>query len=359
MRAAVAWNPEDGFRVHDDVVRRAIRPDEVVLKIEAAGLCQTDIALSRGAFGQPMPVVLGHEGAGVVTEVGSAVSTVVPGQRAVVCWVPPCGACYFCLHHQPHLCAKRKSSRDSAGGPADLTVGDTPVIKGMGSATFAEETVLPATAVLPIPDDLPFEVAAVMGCALPTGIGAALHSGEVAVGDTVLVIGCGAVGLSAVQGALIGGATLIAAVDPQEQRRKLADRLGASATGAPEDVPGLREVTDVGFDVVIDAVGNSGTIRTAWDAARRGGRVVVVGAGRADDPVTFSANELFHDEKRLVGSFYGSCDLRSELPRMVALWRAGRLNVDAMLDGVVDLADINEAVERQTSGAAVRLVVRP
>ncbi len=207
----------------------------------------------------------------------------------------------------------------------------------MGTATFAQETVVGVNSVIPVPDDLPFELAALLGCAVPTGLGAVLNTARVQPGDTVLVIGCGAVGLSAVQGAVIAGASLVVARDPQTARRALAEQLGAR-DGAP----------DVGFDVVIDAVGNSRTIREAWDAARRGGTVVVVGAGKADDQVVFSAAELFHDQKRLLGCFYGSSDMRFEVPRMVALWRAGRLRLEPLVDEVVALDRINEAVERQT-----------
>lgn len=356
MQAAVTWEPGAPFTVNEAVARRPVGAGEVVVRIRAAGVCQTDISLSRGHFGQATPVVLGHEGAGEVVEVGPDVTGLQRGDRVVLTWVPPCGRCYFCVRGETHICASRKRASESSAG-ADLTADGRQVQHGMGTGTFAEETVVPAAAAIAIPDDLPFELAALLGCAVPTGLGAALNSAKVRPGETVLVIGCGAVGLSAVQGAVIAGGSTIVAVDPQESRRTKALELGATVAHAPDDLGPPPD--GVGFDVAIDAVGRSTTIRTAWDAVRRGGRAVVVGAGGADEPVTFSALELFHDEKKLIGSFYGSSDMRFEVPRMVALWRSGRLDLGALVSDVVPLQRINEAVTRQLEGDAVRVMVTP
>lgn len=360
MRAAVVWDAGGPFTVHDDVVRRDPGPGEVVVRIRAAGVCQTDISLAQGLFGQTTPVVLGHEGAGEIVEVGPCVTTSAVGDRVVLTWVPACGRCYHCVRGETYICADRKRSSERGGGAqVDLSVGGRPVQHGMGTATFARETVVGAHGVLPIPDDLPFEYAALLGCAVPTGLGAALNSAQVRAGETVVVAGCGAVGLSALEGAVAAGASAVVAVDPQESRRKVALDLGATAAYAPGDGEVTALVTGIGFDVGIDAVGRSGTIRATWDAVRRGGRVVVVGAGKPDDLVTFSAQELFHEEKRLIGSFYGSSDMVFEVPRMVALWRAGRLHLDRMVEGIVPLGRINEVVDRQLAGDVVRLVVAP
>lgn len=356
MKAAVTWEAGADFDVRDDVRRRDVAAGEVVVRVRAAGVCQTDIALAQGKFGQAMPVVLGHEGAGEVVEVGPGVTGCAVGDRVVLTWVPPCGRCYHCVRGETYICANRKrSSERSVADSDDLTVDGAAVMHGMGTATFAEETVVPAHGVLPIPDDLPFEQAALLGCAVPTGYGAAVNTAPVGPGDSVLVLGCGAVGLSAVQGAVVAGAAAVVAVDPQEPRRKLALGLGATSAYAPEDLvaPGP------GFDVGIDAVGRAATIRSTWDATRRGGRVVVVGAGPADDLVTFGAQELFHAEKSLRGSFYGSSDMAREVPRMVDLWRAGRLDLARMVDDVVPLEEINAVVRRQASGDVLRVVVTP
>jgi S-(hydroxymethyl)glutathione dehydrogenase / alcohol dehydrogenase len=357
MRAAVVSSADGPFEVVE-VVRREPGPDEVVVGIRAAGVCQTDVSLSHGAFGQAFPVVLGHEGAGEVVAVGARVSSIAVGARVLITWVPPCGRCYHCVRGETWICGNRRSTADRSGADLSTSSGE-PVIAGMATATFAEETVVPEAGVIPLPDDVPFEIAALLGCAVPTGLGAALHAARVQPGETVLVIGCGPVGLSAVQGARIAGAASVVAVDPQDARRDLATALGADAAFAPDD-PGIRAAVDpVGFDVVIDAVGRSTTIRAAWTAARRGGRVVVVGAGKADDVVPFSALELFHDEKTLRGTFYGSTDMVRDLPMMVDLWRSGRLRLREMIDDVVPLDEIADAVERQVSGAALRVMVTP
>jgi S-(hydroxymethyl)glutathione dehydrogenase/alcohol dehydrogenase len=356
MHAAVIWQPGGEFVIHDDVRRRCVGSGEVVVRIRAAGVCQTDVSLSRGQFGQTTPVVLGHEGAGEVVEVGPGVTDVAPGDRVVLTWVPPCGRCYFCVRGESYICANRKRASEQVAGD-DLVVDGQSVQRGMGTATFAEEAIVPASATIPIPADMPFELAALLGCAVPTGLGAAISTAGVCPGESVLVIGCGAVGLSAVQGAVIAGAAAVAVVDPLPSRRQQALNLGATAAFSPDE-PLPREGT-VGFDVAIDAVARSSTIRSAWDAVRRGGRVVVVGAGKADDLVQFSAQELFHDQKQLMGSFYGSSDMRQEVPRMVALWQSGRLNLEALVSDVVPLASINAAVSRQLDGDALRVMVRP
>lgn len=358
MHAAVSWEAGGPFRVQDDVVRRDPGPGEVVVRVRAAGVCQTDLSLAKGKFGQTMPVILGHEGAGEVVEVGPGVTSSAVGDRVLLTWVPACGHCYFCVRGETYICATRKRSSDRDAGEGPLSVAGQPVMQGLGTATFAEESLVPAHGVIPIPDDLPFEYAALLGCAVPTGLGAALNTGRVSPGETVVVIGCGAVGLSAVQGARAAGGSVVA-VDPQESRRKLALEIGATQAVAP-DGPGLDErPSGVGFDVAIDAVGNSATIRQAWDLVRRGGRVVVVGAGAADDQVPFSAAELFHDQKSLLGSYYGSSDMRFEVARMVELWRSGQLHLDRMVDGVVPLSEINEVARRQVAGDALRVMVAP
>ncbi|PZE76206.1 zinc-binding dehydrogenase [Curtobacterium sp. MCBD17_019] len=356
MRAAVVTEAGGPFVVRDDVEHRAPGPGEVVVRIRAAGLCHTDLSLAAGAFGQRLPAVLGHEGAGEVVALGPAVDTVAVGDRVVVSWVPRCGHCSACRRGEPYICRNRP--RSSAQGAA-MTAGGADVVAGMGTATLAEETVLPVTALVPLPEDVPFTVGALLGCAVPTGFGAAVDTAHVAPGETVLVIGAGAVGLNAVQGARIAGATTIAAVDPSADRRRLAAELGATTTAAPGDLDGAALTDGEGFDVAIDAVGSSGTIRAAWDAVRRGGRVVVVGAGRSDDPVRFSAQELFHEQKSITGSFYGSSDMWRQVPRMVDAWRAGDLRLDAFLTDVVSLDDLGPAAALQRAGEVLRVVVTP
>jgi S-(hydroxymethyl)glutathione dehydrogenase/alcohol dehydrogenase len=220
----------------------------------------------------------------------------------------------------------------------------------MKTATFAECALVPENAVTRLDDDLPFDIASMMGCAIPTGVGAALRSAGVRYGDSVAVIGCGAVGLSALLGALIGGAAEVIAVDPMAERRSFALSLGASAAMSPEEfAEGKRDL-----DVVIDAVGAPATVGIAWKSARRGGTITVVGAGAPSATVQLSAYELFHDDKKLTGSFHGGISLRRDLPMLTALWRAGRLPVEKLMNGTATLETINDVVAAQTSGVVVR-----
>jgi S-(hydroxymethyl)glutathione dehydrogenase/alcohol dehydrogenase len=329
-------------------------PREVVVRIHAAGVCASDLSLTT-VFGQPTPVVLGHEGAGVVAAVGSAVENVVVGDRVLVLWVAPCGHCRPCLRGDEYLCANRSSTADARAGKehtstSRLAVDGQAVHQGMKTSTFAELTLLPDNAVLKIADDLPFEVASMFGCAVPTGVGAALRSARVQPGDRVAIIGCGAIGLNALLGALIAGASELIAVDPMTERQQLAIELGATGGCHPDDL--VDTVKD--FDVVIDAVGAPATILAAWRAVRRGGTVTVVGAGAPGAVVEIPAYEIFHDDKRITGSFHGGISLRRDLGMLTDLWRSGRLPVERLLSGTAELADINRVVADQRAGTVVR-----
>lgn len=355
MRAAVMWEAGKPFEVADVEIAPPAQ-GQVRVEIRAFGVCASDLSLTT-SFGQPVPVVLGHEGAGVVTEVGAGVGHVSPGQHVVVAWVPPCGHCKPCRRGDDYLCANRRSSADARAGRGSavvspLSVDSKPVHQGMATATFAEQTVVPANAVVPIDDDVPFPVAAMMGCAVPTGAGAALRSAKVQPGDDVAVIGCGAVGLNAVMGAKVAGAATLVAVDPMRSRRDKAIELGATRGLTPEGLVDLSEM-----DVVIDAVGSPSTVQAAWRSTRRGGTITVVGAGRPDQTVEINAYELFHDDKRLTGSFHGGVSMHRDLPVLVGLWRNGRLPVEELIDDVVDLSRINDVVAAQQSGDVVRTIL--
>lgn len=356
MRAAVQWTAGGPFEI-GEVDVAAPGPGEVGVRLRAAGVCASDLALTT-VFGQPTPVVLGHEGAGTVDEIGPGVSDLQVGDAVLVLWIPACGQCPPCLRGDEYLCARRASSADRREGRAQaaaprLSIGGSPVHQGMNTATFAERTVLPRRAVLPIPSDIPFPVAAMLGCAVPTGVGAALRSAQVAPGDTVAVIGCGAVGLNAVAGAVIAGAARLIAVDPAQPRREAALALGATEAMTPEEFADRAR----DLDVVIDAVGQPPTVLAAWRAARRGGTVTVVGAGRPGDTVPIPAYELFHDDKKLTGSFSGGISLRRDLGLLAGLWRAGRLPVEQLISGTADLKEINEVVAAQREGTVVRTIL--
>jgi S-(hydroxymethyl)glutathione dehydrogenase/alcohol dehydrogenase len=353
MRAAVMWEAGGPFRVQE-VQLADPGPGDVVVRMRAAGVCASDLALTT-VFGQPTPVVLGHEGSGVVERVGEGVTRFKEGERVLVLWVASCQHCKPCLRGFEYLCANRPSSADRRSGRAQpethrLSIDGALIHQGMRTATFAEQVLVPENALVKLDDDVPFAVAAMMGCAIPTGVGAALRSARVEAGDSVAIIGCGAVGLSALFGALIGGAAELVAVDPLAERRRFALSLGATSALSPEEFAADKR----DLDVVIDAVGAPATIAIAWKAARRGGTVTVVGAGAPGATVQFSAYELFHDDKKLTGSFHGGISLRRDLSMLCGLWRAGRLPVEKLMKGAAGLADINEVVAAQRSGQVVR-----
>jgi S-(hydroxymethyl)glutathione dehydrogenase/alcohol dehydrogenase len=353
MRAAVMWEPGGRFDIRD-VQLAPPDPNEVVVSIRAAGVCASDLALTT-VFGQPTPVVLGHEGAGIVERTGSEVTRVREGDRVLILWVAPCEHCKPCLRGFEYLCANRSSTADARAGKAHtathrLSIDGRPLHQGMKTATFAEKALVPEHALVKLDDDVPFAIAAMMGCAIPTGVGASLRSAEVQPGDSVAIIGCGAVGLSALLGAIIGGAAELIAVDPMSERRAFALSLGATSAMSPEEFSESKR----DLDVVIDAVGAPQTVATAWRAARRGGTITVVGAGAPGAQVQISAYELFHDDKRLTGSFHGGISLRRDLGMLASLWRSGRLPVEKLMHGSATLEGINEVVDAQRSGQVVR-----
>jgi len=354
VRAAVMWEPGGPFDVRE-VDLREPGPGEVAVDIHACGLCASDMTLTT-VFGIPTPVVLGHEGAGIVSAVGAGVSSPAVGDHVLIAWITPCGACAPCRRAQSHLCSRRRTSREGEGaGPSSpLSIDGTEVQQGMATATFAHRTVVPAIAAVALDPSVPFVVAAMMGCAVPTGVGAAIRSARVQPGDHVAVIGAGAIGMSAVLGARVGGATRIVSVDPSATRRERAVAIGSDEAVDPEELASMSP-----FDVVIDAVGRAETTTAAWRATRRGGSITVVGAGRPGQKIEIDAYELFHDEKRLVGCFAGGMTLARDLPVLVDLWSSGRLPIESLIDGTADLGRINEVAAAQGAGEVLRTILLP
>jgi S-(hydroxymethyl)glutathione dehydrogenase/alcohol dehydrogenase len=332
-------------------------PDQVRVRLAATGVCHSDLSIVRGGLRHPLPAVPGHEGAGVVTEVGSAVTTVKPGDHVILNWTPACGACFFCARAEPWLC--ERAATDALAAPY-ATLGGERVHPVLGAGAFAEETLVLERAVVPIPRDVPFEVAALVGCAVTTGFGAVVNTARVQPGDTVVVIGCGGVGLSIVQGARYAGASRIVAVDLGEAKRDLARDLGATdvVDGNGDVEAAVRELTEGrGADHAFEAIGRAATIRTAYRVTRRGGTVVVVGAGRHDDKVSFSALELFFQARSLVGCVYGSADPARDFPRILGLYASGDLDLDRLITKRIGLDGVNDALAAMEAGEGARTVV--
>ncbi|MEI5100245.1 Zn-dependent alcohol dehydrogenase [Streptomyces sp. PmtG] len=356
MRAAVLHETgQDKLDVLDDVEAVGFGPGKVRIRVRATGLCHSDVSAMNGVLPQPAPFVPGHEGAGEVIDVGDGVTNVQRGDRVLVCWLPACGRCPACGRGQTELCL---AGFMNAGTPNfKRPQGD--VFGFAGTGTFAEEVVVDAPCAVPIPDDVPFDIAALIGCGVTTGLGAALNTADVSAGSSVAVIGCGGVGVSVIQGARLRGAAHIVAVDPVGARRDAALRFGASEAVAPEGLAdaGQRATAGEGFDYVFEVVGKSTTARAAYEATRRGGTLCVVGAGAMDDQVQFNMFELFFDEKRILPSLYGGGDVRRSYERAIRLWRAGRVDLAGMITHRVRLSDINEALEQMRTGAALRTCI--
>ncbi|MFG2787581.1 zinc-binding dehydrogenase [Streptomyces sp. NPDC048419] len=333
-------------------------PGQVRVRLAAAGVCHSDLSLSNGTMRVPVPAVLGHEGAGTVVAAGEGVTDVAPGADVVLNWAPSCGSCHACSLGEVWLCA------NALNGAADVYAhrasDGSDLHPGLNVAAFAEETVVPASCVLPLPDGIPLTDAALLGCAVLTGYGAVHHSARVEAGETVAVYGVGGVGLAALQAARIAGAARIVAVDVSPEKEELAcgagatDYVLASETTARE----IRGLTDKqGVDVAIECVGRAATIRTAWDSTRRGGRTTVVGIGGKDQQVTFNALEIFHWGRTLAGCVYGNSDPAKDLPVLAEHVRAGRLDLGALVTERIGLEGIPAAFENMLAGKGGRALV--
>src|SRR5579871_1717022 len=358
MRAAMVWKAgQERAEIRDDVGTRPLGPGDVRIRIKAAGVCHSDLSAMAGILPNKKPFVLGHEGAGVLAEVGADVpERLRVGGRVIVCWVPPCGNCPACLAGEANLCVE-------LFGPtaltANFTVGDESAYGMCGTGTFAEELVVPWQCAVPIPDDVPFDVAALIGCGVTTGVGAVLNTARVVPGSSVAVIGCGGVGIAAIQGARVAGAAEIVAIDPSEEKRATVERFGATHATDPEGAGEMTaRLTDGrGFDYVFECVGRGETVRQAYKLTRRGGAVVVVGAGNRSDTVSFSMAELFLDNKRILTSFYGGGDPRTDFARLIRLWRAGRLDLEGMVTARLPVERVDDALDLMRAGAAIRTVL--
>ncbi|MBO8184544.1 Zn-dependent alcohol dehydrogenase [Streptomyces spirodelae] len=357
MRAAVLLETgQDKLEVLDDIEPAGLGPGKVRVRIKATGLCHSDLSAMSGVLPQPAPFVPGHEGAGEVLEVGEGVTRPRQGDRVVVCWLPACNSCPACRRGQSHLCLTGFMNAGTPNFRRTTGDGGGEVFGFAGTGTFAEEVVLDAPCAVPVPDDVPFEIAALIGCGVTTGLGAVFNTARVEAGASVAVLGCGGVGISAVQGARACGAAQIVAVDPVAGRREAALRFGATEAVAPDELADAkRRITaDEGFDHVFEVVGRSATARAAYDATRRGGTLCVVGAGAMDDQLQFNMFELFFDEKRILPSLYGGGDVLRSYDRAVALWRAGRIDLEGMITHRVRLGEINEAIDQMRTGEALR-----
>jgi S-(hydroxymethyl)glutathione dehydrogenase/alcohol dehydrogenase len=356
MRGAMVHESgSERVEVVEDLELEPIPAGFVRIEVRATGVCHSDLSVMDGTVPHPMPTVLGHEGAGVIAEVGEGVTGLRPGDHVIIAFVPPCGGCPCCLRGQPNLC---ETVLNRTFGPR-FRRGDLPIVGFNGTGTWAEELLVPAQAAIKIPDDVPFAVASLIGCGVMTGVGAAMHAARVQPGSSVVVFGCGGVGIAVVQGARLCGAAEIVAVDLVPEKLADARRFGATHAVTPDDLPDLTAslTGKQGFDYAFEAIGRPDTIRAAFDSARRGGTVVVAGIGSRDAEITFSAFELFWADKVFRGTMYGEADVRTDFARLTRLWRAGRLDLEGMITRTRPLEEINDALDDLRAGRVIRTVI--
>jgi S-(hydroxymethyl)glutathione dehydrogenase/alcohol dehydrogenase len=328
---------------------------EVEVRVVAAGVCHSDLHLALGHLGlHRFPTVLGHEGAGTVTAVGPGVTRAKAGDRVSFCFLPSCGVCRQCLRGHPNLCEPGSAAAFSGkmlDGTHRMQRDDgTPLQQFLAVGAFAERTVVPEHSVVKIPPGLPFDDAALVGCAVVTGFGAVRNAGRVQPGDRVAVIGCGGVGLQVIAAAALAGAEEIVAIDPVAEKGELALEFGASSFVLPEHA-------ERGFDRVFEVVGRPETIESAWRLTEPGGSVIVVGIAPSGSAAKISAID-FASEKSLIGSFYGSGNPAVEIADLAELVVSGSLPLSRTVSHRTDLDGINEAFERMQRGEGVRTVVQ-
>jgi S-(hydroxymethyl)glutathione dehydrogenase / alcohol dehydrogenase len=342
----------------EELALRPLGRAEVLVRLVASGVCHTDLAVRNGLMPALLPCTLGHEGAGVVVEVGDDVATVGPGDHVVLTWNVPCRSCPHCLRGEAQLCPRGLMH---AFGEPYAKNGGGPVWPSMGAGTLAEQTLLPGAAVVPVDESLPLDLAALLGCAVVTGVGAVMRTAAVRPGESVLVLGCGGVGLAAIQGARLAGAARIIAADRVAAQLPAAMANGATDTvdvGAVDAAAAIRDLTDgTGVDHAIEVVGRPATIRAAYDAARRGGTVTLVGAAGIEETVTFPAVSLMADGKTIRGSVYGASDPARDIPVLAELARRGRLDLEALVTQRIGIDDVEQAFTDMAAGRGARRVV--
>ena len=354
---------EPGRLVVEELEQDEPRAGEVVVRMIAVGVCGTDLHSYKGEWERPMPIVLGHEGAGVVEAAGSGVTTVREGDRVVLSWAPACGECGPCRRGRPAACGPLSTAIGRGtllDGHTGLELDGEIVYRGTATGALSERVVVAAEAALPLGDDVPLDQAALLGCAALTGVGAVLHAARPEPGFTALVIGAGGVGQFVVQGARIAQAAAILVVDPVEGRRAQALRLGATSGCAPENVrEAVRALDPEGFDVVFDAVGSPETTALAMRWTRGGGTTVVVGLPVAGAKLTLDPLDFTNREKTLTGTIYGSEDPAVALPRLLDLARSGELELAGLLGPSFALEDADDAFQTSLAGSPGRVLVTP
>ncbi|HXH33448.1 MAG TPA: Zn-dependent alcohol dehydrogenase [Plantibacter sp.] len=365
MKAVVFRSPEQPIE-YTDVELAAPRAGEVRVRIAAAGVCHSDLHVKRGEWDAAAPLVMGHEGSGVVLELGEGVTSLSVGDHVVLSWVPPCGECRYCRSGHEARCQKVATVVAPLGvlfdGTSRLSAGEEPLHHYLGVSSFAEEVVVPASGAIKVRDDAPLDVVALVGCAVATGVGAVLNTAAVEPGATVVVIGCGGVGLNVVQGAKLAGAERIIAVDVRDDKTLLAAQFGATdRINAAEvvAVDALFELLPDGADYAFDAIGRTTTTEQAIRMLGLGGAAVIVGLPPTGAKASFEPLVLAEADQRILGSNYGSVRPSIDIPALVDRYMDGQLMLDPLVSARRPLSEAAEAFDDLESGGALRTLLIP
>ena len=338
-------------------------PGEVLVKMAAAGLCHSDLSIINGDRPRPMPMVIGHEAAGIVEKLGPGVEDLKNGDHVILVFMPSCGRCIPCSEGRPALCDPGLAANIAGtliSGARRLRRGGTYINHQVGVSAFAEYAVVSRNSLVKVDTALPLDIAALFGCAVLTGMGAVVNSAKVTAGSTVAVVGLGGVGMSAVLGALAAGASRVVAVDLLDHKLALARQLGASDAfnaSKPNCIEQIRAATGGGLEYVVEAAGAADAMATAYKITRRGGTTVTIGLPPPEAVLSVPLVNMVAEERTLKGSYIGSCVPVRDLPRYISLYRQGRLPIDRLMTDRIKLDDINAGFERLRRGEAVRQVI--
>lgn len=364
--AAVFRKPGEPMSIETVSIPSTPPRGDVLVRMKASGLCHSDLHVILGEWEVPTPMILGHEGAGVVEAVGEGVSGVAPGDHVILTWTPPCRRCRYCVSGRPVLCdevARHSANHLSFDGRTRIrTVDGQEVYSFAGTGTFGEYTMVPESGAIPVRADAPFEQASLVGCAVTTGVGAAINTANVRPDETVLVLGCGGVGLNAIQGARLVGARRIIAADLSVTRLEQARHFGAtevvntSEEDLAERVPQLTDGR--GVEVAIEAIGLPATIEAAYASLARGGRAVI--AGQVPDGLTITIDPfvMSDSELQLIGSNYGSSRPAIDFPQLIDHYLHDRIDLDALVTRVIGLDEINDGYDELKRGIGIRSVIK-
>lgn len=334
---------------------------EVHVKMAACGVCHSDLSVINGTIPMPLPGVIGHEGAGIVQNVGEGVTHVAPGDHVIMSFVPNCGTCFHCLRDESHLCIALPPGGTQLDGTSRLHLNGTSLTAMTALGNMAEEIVCPAISVVPIDKEIPLEKAALVGCGVTTGVGAAIKTAQVKPGASVAVFGCGGVGLCVIQGARLAGAGRIFAVDLAANKLEMATGFGATDpvdAGAGDPVEQIKALTDgIGVDYAFEVIGIPAVVRQAYEATRRGGTVTVVGVGKLTEEISFNALLFSLTGKTVKGSMYGNVNPRVDFPRLLELDRSGKLDLDALVTHRYSIDEAPQAFADLEAGRNARGVI--